>query len=67
MAHKSAFYAYSAILDSIFFVYSAIVDGFVIVSFFLEALRFAIFLLANKLSLCLFRPMFWSRWLLFRV
>jgi len=46
MAHKSAFYAYSAILDSIFFVYSAIVDGFVIVSFFLEALRFSFLCIA---------------------
>jgi len=42
--------------------YCAIVDSFVIVSFFSwETLHSAILSLTNKLNLCLFKPMFWSR------
>jgi len=47
--------------------YCPIVDGFVMVSFLLETLHSTILLLTNKLNLCLFKPMFWSRWLLFRL
>jgi len=67
MAHKPAFHAYSAILDSFFCAYCAIVDSFVIASFFWETLHSAVVSLTNKLSLCLFKPMFWLRWLLFWV
>jgi len=67
MAYRPAFHAYSNILHSFFYAYSAIADGFVIVSFFLKTLHSAILLLTYKLSLCLFKPMFWSGWLLFRV
>jgi len=52
---------------SFFYAYSAIVDSFLIVSFFWEILHSAALSLTKKLSLCLIKPMFWSRWLLFWV
>jgi len=67
MAHKPTFHAYSTILYSLFYAYSAIVDSFVIVSFFWETLHSAVLSLTNKISLCFFKPMFWSRCLLFWV
>jgi len=61
---QTGFHAYIAILDSFFYAYSAM-GSFVVVSFFLgKHLFFAILPLTNKLSLCLFKAMLWSRWLL---
>jgi len=59
MAYKQAFHTYSAILDSFFYAYSAIVDSFM---FSYETLHSATLSLTNKLGLCLFKPMFWSRY-----
>ena len=65
MAYKRAFHVNSAILDSLFYFYSAIVNSFVIAIFFLDKhyiLQYYRWL--TSLSLCLFKPMFWSKWLL---
>jgi len=56
MAYNPAFHACSAI-----------VDIFVIVCFHVEKHCIPRYALTNKLSLCLFKLMFWSRWLLFWV
>jgi len=67
MSYKSAFHAYSAIPNSSFHAYCAIMDSFVKVCFYVEKHYIPQYALTNKLSLWLFRPIFWSRWLLFRV
>jgi len=65
MPHKPTFHVYSNILDSFFYAYSAIMDSFVIVSFFEK--HYIPQYYRWLTSLCLFKPMFWSRWLLFWV
>jgi len=66
MAYKPAFHAYSAILNSFVYAYSAFAESFVIAFFLLRNTTFRSTIVDyNKIRLCLFKPIFWSRWLRF--
>jgi len=59
MAYKSAFHAYSAILNSFVYAYSAFAESFVKVFFLLRNNTFRSTIVDyNKVSLCLFKPIF---------
>ena len=61
MAYIPAFHSYNPILNSSFYAYSDIVDSFVIDYFYVEKHYIPQYALTNKLSLCLFKLIFWSR------